>query len=617
MDLIKEGTLYGGQPHCASGPVLFFTGFVFNAIFGSYFQIALKIFLIGLGILLVYLMYKIIKKETEDNDILFILLLSVLWLFPEVSGNNLEKVLSMLFLFFAFYLLYYSKIKFNWFYSGLLLSLSFFSSIQVMIFIIVMLGYHPFRSKAISISLKGKKSISLRPKKFIVLLKIIGIMLLIFLVLRYIYPNILSYTLFAHSIDPLYGFFEAAKHMLPSAFTDSNLFIIYIVLAVSAYLFIKSKNAIFIIGSIGLFVVFFTVHKGSGGFLITRYSLPAIPFIILTLSLLKGRIRKGYYSEIFFYVALLFLVVFPGLYQNSLSSFVYDKSALTLKDFQKEVSYAINFIPPQDGMILTDDINLLSKYGYEFEPGKVVEASNVISQNTIDAWSGPRLEKLGITNLADWDPAQSTPEETKQIQEQQIDAIKKEIEAGEYSLMLYGPRGQTTIVAQAIGRLNDSVRSQYCSIVLPNLEHLPLTGVHVVTAYMKDISHCQDTVVGMVDYYSKVFDHVCEKSSFAANNVVKYTVSLYGIDIGRSCDKGGNFIDDFNHHPLFPQHTALILISIILILIVSIPRLRKGSWAEKKYSRKLHYLAIIILSIILAYILIVSTKDLGYFLNFV
>jgi len=617
LDLIKEGTLYGGQPHCATGPVLFFTGFIFKFIFGNYFQIALKIFLIALTIVLLYLMYKIIKKETETNDILFILFLSVLWLYPEIGGSNMEKVLAMLFLFFGFYLLYYSKIKLNWLYTGLLLSLAFFSSIQVIILIAIMLGYYPFKSKAISINLKDKKSISFRPKKFVILLKIIGVMLLVFFLLRYIYPNILSYIIFAHSIDPLYGFFESAKHMLPSAFIDSNLFIIYVILGVSAYLFIKNKNVIFIIGSISLFAIFFAIHKGSGGFLISKYTLPSVPFIILTLSLLKRKIRKGYYSEILFYIVLIFLVIFPGFYAGSLSNFIYNKSALTLRDFQQEVSYAINFIPKQEGMVLSDDISLLSKYGYEFEPGEVVVAGNVIEQHTIDAWSGPRLERLGITNLRDWDPAQSTQEETKQVQEQQINAIKKDIEAGEYSLMLYGPRGQGTIVAQAISRLNESVRSQYCSIVLPNLEHLPLTGIHVVTAYMRDASHCQETVLGMTDYYSKVFDHVCEKSSFAANNVVKYTLSLYGIDIGKNCDNGGNFINDFNHHPLFPQHIILILTSVILILIISIPRVKKGSWTENKYAKKIHYLVIIILTIILVYILIKSTKDLGYFLNFI
>ncbi|HLG25001.1 MAG TPA: hypothetical protein VI564_08785 [Candidatus Nanoarchaeia archaeon] len=616
LDYVKQGTLFSGQPHCASGIVLFYTAFIFKSIFGSFYQTALRVFVLAVLAIVIYLIYRIAKIESGKDDFWFILLVSLLLLFPQSNTTNLEKIWSMQYLLIGFYFLYYSRLKFSWAFSGIFFAAAIFSSMQSVIILAILAFYYPFHSEAIKIVLGEKAKMSISPKKFYPLLKAIALILLVFVIIWIRYPKILDYSLLAHSTDPLYGFFEAAVHLLPSKYLDSRLFVLYIAILFSAYEFFKGKKVFALAGGLGLLTIFYVIHKGPGGMGFGKYTFPAIPFFIITLALAKSRLKKHGYKNAFFYAILFFVLVFPSIEEHKVSTLLYDDLAITLKDFQKEVGYGIHFIPKQDKNILLDSANLLLDYDYQADPSKITVAGDTIEQPTIDEWSGPRLQKLGITDLSKWKPSAEVAAATAQKQEEEINKIRSEIEEGKYSLILYGPRGSSTMIAQAMMRLNSSVTAKYCTIVFPNLEHTPQTGMHIAYALMSKSQDCQQTAQKMFGYYNNAFEHICKKSRFAANNVVAFVFgNFYGVNMGKTCQKGGNFIENFNHHPLFPHHWMLVLGVVILSLIASLYYAHKDETATNNF-KKWCCIIIAVLVIIFIYLFITAKSDLGYFMNF-
>src|SRR3989338_613003 len=275
--------------------MLFYTGFIFKAVFGSVYQTALKGFLVLLFVLYAYCLWNIVKKDGRQTDIWLMLFLSLLLVYPHFVSDNLEKGLAMIFTFFGYYLLYHSEIRLSWAYAALSFSVAFFSSVKSLIIIAILVGWYPFQSGIIAFSSEKRKGLFIRRKGLVILGGLAVICLAIFGLLKLLYPNILTYILFAHSTDPLYTLSQALKNLVPSASIDKDLFIVYVVMALSAWVFYKNKEVSPLAVGIGLAVIMLMQHKGSGGIIIGRYMAPAFPFIILTLYQLKKMSRKGNY----------------------------------------------------------------------------------------------------------------------------------------------------------------------------------------------------------------------------------------------------------------------------------------------------------------------------------
>ncbi len=617
IDYLKEGTLYGGQPHCATGIMLFYTGYLFKTAFGSIYQEALKAFIIILFSLYLYFVWKILKKEGNGNDIWLFTLLSLLLMYSQISGDNFEKGLAMVFVFFGYYLLYHSTVRFSWAYASLLFSAAFLSSVQSLIVIGILVAWYPIQFGLVSFSLGGGNRVSIKKQGVVIVLGIVTIFLMIFLFLQHLYPNILKYILLAHSTDPLYTSGDALAHLLPSLSIDKDLFAVYVVLLISAFVFYRSKEVSPLAGGIGLAIIMFMQHKGSGGITIGRYMAPAFPFIILTLYQYKKMMRKGNYFELFSPIVLFLLFIFPALALAPFLPNIYNLADMSLNDFKKEVGYGVHFIPPQEGRIMVDDPAILALYDYPYAPNQVAVASGSISHAEIDAWSGPRLEKLGLTQLAEWTPLQQISEEKITAEQQLLLSTQQEIETGKYSMILYGPSGSSSVLGQAFNGVNESVRNSYCTIIFPNIEHTSTTSNHVSYANLKNTAHCEETVKKMAGYYYRAFDDICKKSRYVANNVVDFTFKrFYQIDLGKTCPKGGKFIEDFNNDPLFWEHYLIILGALVLVSGVGILRLQTGAWEGNMLLRKLHYISLAALVTLMVVIWRMGMQNIGVFGGF-
>lgn len=617
LDYLEEGTLYGGQPFCEQGgPFLYLFPFIFKKIFGN-FQITTRIFVTILAMISLFLMVRISKKETGKANAAFIAILFLILLYPYVSGDTYNyPVASMMFLF-GFYILYYSVLRFKEILAGILFIVAAYINATVLLPTAIIIAFYVFRVGLIKIKRDERKKIKLlvRYKKVFNIFLIVLPMFVVFLIFQLLYPNILKYIVFSHLQDPVFTFTEALKDMIPFGFINQSVFVVYIVLICCIFLFIKNRSVIPVIAGVSIFWGLFNDHQHFGGLYFGRTLFLPFLFIILTLAILKEKVRKASFGKIFLYSAIFIIIVYPGL---NPFPFVYglveDKVNVGISNFQKEVGYGINFIPKQDGNILAEYPELLTKYDFDFDNEKLDVAGDTEYRVNIDEFSGPRLAKLGVTNLSDWD-ALILDESKARANEIRLGEIRNLMLAKNYSMIAIGPRSGATLIAQAFNSLDASFKDQYCRVIIPNLEHLPITSIHIATIYLKNTQDCQTTFLKMIDYYDRVFDRVCKKSTFAANNVVNIILNPFGRQ--KFCGKGGNFIDNFNHIAFFPEHLAFIFGIVALFLILYIPVLIKDNKFNKKSNIIIYSLIITLLIIIAIFLLIRSYSDYNAFFNFI
>lgn len=619
VDFLAKGELYTGHPHCQEGPVLFIIGLIFKSIFGTgtAFHASLKVFILLLTAVMIYLAYRVIRIETEKRGIFMAAFLFIIWLYLPLISNNFDKSLTVVFPFFGFYLLYYSKIRFREVLAGLFFSLSIFSSIQSAIIPLILLAYYPFETGFVKIEREGARinAVKINPKKILSIVLAAFPILIISAVLLLIFPNLLAYSLFAHSLDPEFTLRQLLPLLIPKGYVSINLFFAYLVLAFSFYLFYVKRNVIPLAGGISLAAIMFTVAKTSGGFLINRYTIPTYPFIILTLVLLKDKIKDKNYMKIAFAVIISMLIVFPGFEPNPVSHYIYDKLSFELENFKKEIGYGIHFMSPQKGRIMVEYPELLTRYDYRIEPKKTEVVSEVFNTVNIDERVGPRLIKLKIADMSKWKMPDLISDSEEKQREFKIASVKERLKAENYSMLVVGPNMQEALIYQGFMALDDAAKSGYCRIIVPNAEHHKRNSRHTAMVLMDNMQNCRESFQRMVYYYSAAFDDICKKSRFAANNIVNGILQMNGVALKNQCVKGGNFIEDYNEYVFFPFHIITLLTSIIIIMILGVPFLLKRGMLQVSRHKAAYYGTIAALAILAAIVFVKTSGDSSFFLE--
>ena len=612
IDFLSKGQLYTGHPHCQEGPILFIIGLIFRSFFGAAtaFHVSLKAFILSLGLLVAYLGYKIIKLETQKKGIFLAAFLFVIWLYGYLVTDTFDKSLTVAFTFIGFYFMYYSKVRFREIIAGAFFSLSIFSSIQSAILPVILLLYYPFEIGLIQLEGNGLgiKGVKIRLKKFKNVMLVIAPILVIFIVLVVIFPNMLAYSLFAHSLDPEFTLKQLLPLLAPKGSVNINLFFAYFVLGFSLYLFYHKKNVIPLVGSISLAIIMFAVAKTAGGFQISRYMIPAYPFIILTLVFLKEKLKDLGLMKAAFPVIFAMLVVFPGFETNDLSLYLYNKIGFELDNFQKEIGYGIHFMSPQEGRIMAEYPELLTRYDYKYNPEKTEIISDTFYHTNIDERVGPRLIKMGVADMSKWKMPILISESEEKQREFKIKTVSERLKQENYSMILVGPHMQDALIYKSFMSLDDQTASRYCKIIVPNAEHYKRNSRHTAMVVMDNAENCRLSFQKMVYYYSEVFDDICGKSIFAANNIINGVLQMNGIALQKQCTKGGNFIEDYNEYVFFPMHWIFLLMMIAVILIAQAPLLSKQNLLKDRRHKVIYY-GIISVLVILSIAIYFSTMN--------
>ncbi len=622
LELLSKGQLFQGEPFCAEGPFLFITGWLFQKTFGSYFQITLWVLTFLLFSYLVFLMYKISKKETGKYNIVLISFLIVLWLWGFVVEDKLEKAFATIFTFLGFYYLYYSNIKFKEIISSIFFAIAVFSSFNALAPIALCILFYPLK-----IGLIRWKNTRLTFSK-VGFLRIFYLLLpfaVIYLILTLIWPNFLKYAFFSHYINPRLTYKEALLVLIPWGYVNLNILIAYSILLISLYVFRAYKNFIPVIGGVSFLVVLVGHHRGIGELVVDRMTAPTVPFIILTIILLKCLAENKDYTKVMFSMFMALLLIFPSFGPNPIGQAIYFKLNYSFENFKKEVGYGINLLPEQNGKILVQYKELLTDYDYEIKnPDNVfvVEGSKIKS-SIYDGWNSPRLIQLLNIDEEKYDPIieeintnlldkGSTAEQEKIVNE-----TAELIAKSDFDFMIAGTKFGHPIISmiyRALNQLrtnNHPVESQYTEIQIPNVEmsHLQyakVTGIPIKKQYL-DVA-----LKRMNEYYTLIFDDICKKSEYVANQFIKklFSKRKQGT-INKTCEKGlGKFIDRFNNVVLFSEHISLISFMMFVIMLIYAPFLIKRNNLTKK-KEKIIYFGCMLTFLIISIIFLIKTLSLS------
>ncbi len=599
LDYLEQGTLYGGQPFCEQGgPFMYYPQLMFRKIFGN-FHVPTRILITILSVISIFLITRVSKKETGKPNAHFITILFLIILYPYARDNGYYYPFVGMLLFIGFYILYYLNIKFKEILAGVIFSVSAYTIVATIVPILLIILFYIFRVGIIEIKKDEFKDIRflIKYKKISKIFLIILPILVFSIIFKLKYQNIFKYIIFSHLIDPVFTFSQALKNITPLGYANpfgyinQSLFVSYFILACCIFVFIKTRSVIPVIAATGFWELF-NHHQHFGGLYFGKNLFISGLFLVLTFVIFKEKVEKASFGKIFFYSAIFVILIYPAI---TPIPFVYDfienKLNIGISNFQKEMGYGINFIPRQEGYILVEYQELLEKYNFNFDKRKLDEVSGEEYKINIDEFSGVRLGRLGISNLSGWSALKLDEKEVKS-NEAKFDEIKNLLLIKNYSMIAIGPKSGSTLIAQAFNSMPFSFKDQYCQVIIPNMEHLPITSIHIATVYLKNKRDCQTTYLKMMDYYDSMFGRICKKSRFAANNVVNIILMPFGRQ--KNCEKGGNFIDGFNHIALFPEHLVFIFVVFSLLLILYAPILKKYNRFNKK-SYKFIYLLVIIL----------------------
>lgn len=145
MNYLEQGTLYGMQPYCEQGPVIYGVGFFLKALFGlAQVELLARILFIIISFLTFLLLFTLVKKETGEEWTFSVFILYLAFLFYPMQGI-LEMALAVFFLLCGYYCLFHTQSKRKELYAGLFFSLSLLSKMSGVYLVLTLLLIYVFK----------------------------------------------------------------------------------------------------------------------------------------------------------------------------------------------------------------------------------------------------------------------------------------------------------------------------------------------------------------------------------------------------------------------------------------------------------------------------------------
>jgi len=545
VEYFRQGVLYGGQPYCAQGPVIFVVGYVLQELFGRFIQEAAITTSILFNALALYFTVLIARHEGVKAKPGFIALLYVLLVYP--SGiRYLASVVSMTILLLAYYALFHTNFRFKAALFGFLASAAMLTKFTSTILIAMFtLKYFygrlvtPARSKD-SVAFKVRLSIDSINQ----LLMMASSAVALFLLFNLIFPNIYLYTVNAQVSVGNHTFTQSLLRTIP---LPGNLSVrhipLYSLLILLALSYVRTKNTFSLIAAIA--IPFNLVNAGrSLAFLHPHHALPALPFAVVGLLLFWDKAKQTPSRQLLFTLLFIYVAIFPSFTMPAQINYLrfarIDGKQLTIKD---AVEGAIQDIPPQDGIVLVDVIE--SRYAKKFErlgapikPGQV-RALTALPSHEIQDW-GPSIRRT--LNIPDRTTFINTGYEFREAQE-----ISRQIQDGNVSLIIEGPPTWGQILA-ILRKNRQYVALNYCTVSIPSLEYFYDSGRHDTTLYFLNNSHCTQMRQDVRSYYLKNFQRLCDHDEYFTERFVNLVAfGFNGFTDRMECRGGGTKVSELSY----------------------------------------------------------------------
>ena len=623
LDYMHEGILWTGQPHCEGAIIPFYILYALDSVFGrEYVQIATVIFSTLITIMFFWVFMRVVKKELGITDYFFPGLL--FWLLFYINTiTDLEAILNSFFFFCAYYFLFYREDKYKNYFCGIFLLFAMLSKINVIIQIGFLLLWYLYYSKTIFIE---DKKIKIKPNRKIIFnyLEIFVPIIIGFSILTVLYNYFWVYSLHIFTNQVIErSFFEAFVLMItPDIVNISLIYVLLISISViSTYLFIKEKKFYSLLSGPVFFISMLLIARAFGIDFVggLRYWSVIMPFSVLMILRLRQLFVNPLKRQI--YMAFIIMVlIFPGLYTSPFHlkddlSYI-DKLNIIDRftngwqekdELIKQIHYGYSIVPEQDGRVLIESdpslfkrtlVSLGSNIPYE----KVDYLSKKYMESHPDIWGFPRYQDLLGENIV-YDPVSNNLNDKEK-------EIIKDIEAGKYSLIIFGPP-EWAISERIIANVNNETLAEFCQVAVPNNVWLTEEGWHFSYFMFKEESNCIEMLEKMYVYYYDNYGAICGKDKFTANSITS-TLRLNGIPFNKECASGGNSLEYLKKDIATKKVEILILLALLMLPFILFLTRNYNNTEISKKQKKLCLFILTLLFIIFIMCLLFINGNIPY-----
>ncbi|HLC72278.1 MAG TPA: hypothetical protein VJH37_01730 [Candidatus Nanoarchaeia archaeon] len=577
IDYLEQGVLYEGQPQCMHGPIFYVIIAPFRLLFGENYFLILAMFNAIIYAITFFILIKIIEKEKIKSSVrivsFFFIFLIVL---PFV--DNLGELYSMPLLLMAYYYIFYSSWRYKDIVVGIIFALLIHIKMNNLVFIVLLSFFYllkEIKTKEIKEVIKKASSV------IMAIIVITGLMIILF-------PNVLKFTLISNIegekesigttieyvklflMSPYKGNGDINKYIVnvgtlfkKTAFIDPQIIFFYIFIPLTAMMWWRRKKdpatAILFFGFWSIFLLSF---RNFDQFTF-RYMFPILPFLVI--GILKELYEERKWKWIL-NISILIMIFALTQFTNAYGWYgwgqeIQDQEFLELREL---VEKSYGFLPANMS-ILTDNKRILEINGYEVNESFITEfpRKRSLEELSIHPYTY-NLDKIGVLSER-WKVRDNLGVE-------HINEVAEQIIKKKYDIIIYIPKSHIeTLLALIIKKLEKERSSKVdlkgvgyeCNVEnIPTLELQCFGCKYLRNIIFKDEAICKEFVAKGLKYYKKVFNEICEKDEFIANELLM-------TEEGVSCNSGKDVLIRKTGKGIFNSWNDVLILAGILIM---------GSW---------------------------------------
>jgi len=593
IEYIENGELYGGHLECEQGPVIFYYGYFLKQIFGAPQEAPFHQSIFITMILIMILAFFLIIKTLRHYGYKDILLPWFIFIIIASMDPKIDHWMAMILFFSGFYTLYIWKNKYKEYVAAILFSLGIATKVTLLSPLAFLFLHYIFKEKIVEYR---NNSFVLSKRKLLKFIKIPVIITVITLAIIIYYPNVIYHAFLVHINPPTeITLLELLKRAL-FTFQVKN-YLIYGIILITSIFFLKTKRIYYLIVGLPLFILTFNLLRN--GLMISFY-LQANLYLYLILiffpiafTAMKYDLKKYFPKRQYvFYAIIIILFIWPSYVPNPVAEAIDNTLITSIKEIEEtkeflknSIQSVLSAVPEQKGKILFEYGEGIDKHlearSASFKENEITNPDDSYfgQREFYDPWIAiPMIKMLGEQH-EEW--LRTHP--PKNLRESGMAKLTDEFRNLSYSLIVEGPP-QWSITLALVRENQDILRENYCAVIVPDYTYVEPAGRHHRTLYFLNNSHCLIMLNNTVQYYSTVFDSICQIDQYVANNIVLGVLQMNGLNFNTACNSGADWLSQRGTDPapdakekmkINFKKELIYLISIIVLLVVGLSVRRK------------------------------------------
>ncbi|MBD3388779.1 MAG: hypothetical protein GF416_06895 [Candidatus Altiarchaeales archaeon] len=566
IDHFLDGSLYGGQPECAQPPVVYAVGAVLSLISFGHLQAASTLLSIALNIMCLVFILSLVKSGRDEvNHTLSAMYCLVI--LPLTVGN-LATLLAAAFMMSGYHILKSGMGVRRVAVASLLFMLSLASKVVALsglagILVVYFISHF-------SLSIGGRRGLDVSFEVDSSFFKNAAALLFPFLVavlaLKLLYPQIFVYTLFSHVHSEEMSYAQAARDIiLTNPLAEGNTMIFYVLVLASILYYLRSRDPtalVYVIASATTFVSRYKPVATTSYLFASHYVIFPLFFLMIISGRYLNSLRKEDLRIQAAFIMLLAAVFYgefhlygqpPTRKMISLYTPYTRGLASDVALMEDRIDGVYFLIPPNTGWVLADREmrDLLS------------ERTPNLDMSLVDSRNNPPEEERSIDlgfvpGLKHYNASEGTYSDSTALEEQLAD----EISSGKYGMIFISPKSYDTQIMHAFNILDRSVAGRYCVIYLPTFRDVKHVR-HYTTLLFNDTRQCTDMLFRSKAYLESVFDDLCARDEWVANQMVWGTFARNNLQLDVKCDSGVDTLDRFREAKIADHLKIPVLLALM------------------------------------------------------